>query len=82
MLKQTNQKNLLAKISFAQGKLKNCLKYSQQNLETKSVDSLKTISELSQYLLSAGKFQEAYSMVTSTILQLTNYKSNNSLTFT
>lgn len=81
ILRPSLSRFILAKISFIQGKMKSCLKLHQQNLEEKTSDSLKTIPEVSQHLISAGKFQEAYTLLQSTISLVTEYKSNNSLTF-
>lgn len=72
----------LGKIYMMQGKLKHAIRVFQQLLEIKSLENLKSSSEIAHYLVSAGKFQDAYSLLQSIIEKLSANKSNNSLTTT
>lgn len=81
-LLHTSSIGILANISHMQGKMKSCLKLNQLLFQEKSVYSLKALPELTSHLIAAGKFQDAYSMLQSSISVLSGYKCNNSLTFT
>ena len=81
ILRGTKSKNFLANISYLQGKMKSCLNLHMQYLENKSSETLSTIPEIASHLISVGKFQEAYTMLESSIAGITAYKSTNTLTY-
>lgn len=89
ILKGLNTQFLLGKIFVMQGKLKNGIKIFQQILDGseggtkggKNLENLKHASEIAHFLLHAGKFQDAYSMLNLIIEKVGGYKTNNGLSF-